>query len=190
MQGHRRQFLAGAALAGNQHIDIHLTQFFDLRQHLPHQRRFTDDAIHFVRFGQFAVQILHPRLQAEIFDRLAEQHPQLVHVERLGDVVESAGPHRSHRRMDTAERGHHDDDQRRFFAFHLLQHFHAVRLSQFQVEQHDIDILLPDCFQRCLRRMRLKHPEFILQGKRQRRTNRRFIIHNQQITHLSSAPPD
>ena len=92
--------------------------------------------------------------------------------------------------MDTAERRHHDDDQRRFFAFHLLQHFHAVRLSQFQVEQHDIDILLPDCCQRRLRRMRLKHPEFILQGKRQRRTDRRFIIHNQQMTHLSSAPPD
>ena len=45
-------------------------------------------------------------------EHLVEHDEQLVEVERLGQVVGRAGAHRVDRRLDRAERGHHDDARR------------------------------------------------------------------------------
>ena len=85
--------------------------------------------------------------------------------------------------MDAAECSHHDDDDTLLFCFDLLQDLQSITVTQFQIKQHDFNFFLPNCIQRVIRRVCLKHTKLIFQGEQQRRADCWFIIDNKQLTH-------
>jgi len=125
VQGAGHQLLAGAGLPGDQHRGVGMGQAADGAEHflhggggrLRHHPAFVVLGLA-LPFGAFGLgRFLHGAL---------DQRHRLVHVERLGQVVESAALKGGHGAVQVSERGHDDDRQAGMAFFQLAQQFKAV----------------------------------------------------------------
>ena len=105
VQQPRHQFLAGAALALNEHGGAAGGDTAHQRQQRRALRALGDDRLGRVASSHFPPQLAVLALQTSELDGAGDQRAQLVVVEGLGDVVEGALAHRRHRRRNAAVRG-------------------------------------------------------------------------------------
>ena len=137
VQGARAQFLAGAALAFEQHRGVGAGGAIDRGHHLPQGRRVADDARTAAARGRFFLQQAVIIQQAALLERARDQQQQVIGIDRLGEKVERALFHRLDGVLDAAVRGHHDHRQLRVELLHRAQHPHAVALGQAEIRQHE-----------------------------------------------------
>jgi hypothetical protein len=93
----REQFLAGAALAEDQHGRRELRDLVDQIDDVARHLARADDELAFGLVGDLRRQRQHLPVQILTLARVAHQRSQLVVVEVLGDVVIRAVLHRLHR---------------------------------------------------------------------------------------------
>ena len=132
------QFLAGAALAGDQHRHVLGGDAADGLVDLAHGRAGADDgAVHVGVRGGLGDhgRLAHPPGHLQ---RLADHPPQLVQVERLEQVVVGALLHRLDGRVRRLGHGDEDDRDARVDPADLLVDLQPGLVGQAQVEQNDI----------------------------------------------------
>ena len=132
------QFLAGAALAGDQHGDVLGRDAADGLVHLAHGRAGAENgALHVGVCGRLGDdgRFAHPPGH---FERLADHSTQLLQVERLEQVVVGALLHRLDGRVRRLGHGDEDDRDARVDAADLLVNLQARLVGQAQVEENDV----------------------------------------------------
>ena len=111
----RDRALAGAVLAGDEHVGFRRADARDQLEHRPHRRRFGDEHRPDVRLER-AVLGFEPLLAAQRarqLDLRAHDRQQPRVLPRLLDEVARAAAHGLDRHLDAAPGGHHDDRQGR-----------------------------------------------------------------------------
>ena len=108
VDGARRQLLAGARLAGDQHRHVVARQHLEGGEDLQHDRVAAHHVGEGVAVRQLAAQVLDLVDQPPALERLLRREQQLLGLERLGDVVDGALAHRLDGVLDAAVAGDHD----------------------------------------------------------------------------------
>ena len=90
VQRARDEFLAGAALAGDEHRDDALRQAADGAEHVLHRRRLAE------HLGHLGLRRVGHLLAQALVERAPDQLDGAVHVEGLGQVLEGAALERRH----------------------------------------------------------------------------------------------
>ncbi len=121
----RHALLADTRLAADEHRRLAARELGDHDPQRLHGRRIADQAWHGAGLGAY------PRQP----QRLIDQAPQGLHVDRLVDEIEGAGLHRRHRRADIAVGGDHGHRQLRLRALDVLDQLEAAAVRQAQVAQ-------------------------------------------------------
>ena len=88
------------------------------------------------------------------FQVLADLQPQFVHVERLGEVVHRAEPHRFDRAVGRRERRHHERDDVAIDVLGRAQHVDAADVRHPDVGEQQIDAFLLEDGDRLVARSR------------------------------------
>ncbi len=112
VQGAGDQFLAGAALAEDQHVDILRRDAADRLAHLLHDRAAADDPVALVLRGQHRRHAHQPGGLEGPFEHLAEP----LQVDRLDQIVEGAALHRLDGRLGRPVCRDEDDRPARLLA--------------------------------------------------------------------------
>ena len=129
VNGARQQFLAGAALAGEQHARVGAGHHVGLRQFVFHQLIARDDV---------GAPILVDVRESRDLERLLHMVEQILLVDRFGQKAERAALGRVHRVGNRAVRGENDHPQTRPAALQLLQQADAVHLIHAQIGDHQV----------------------------------------------------
>ena len=129
VNGAGQQFLARAALAGQQHPRIGAGDHVGLRQLVFHQLIARDDV---------GAPILIDMREARHFERFLHVIEQVLLVHRLGEKAEGAALRRVHGIGNGAMRGENDDPQARPAALQLLEQADAVHLVHAQIRDHQV----------------------------------------------------
>ncbi len=141
VDGPRHQLLARPALAGDQHRVLRASDLAGEVEHLLHGPTGRDDLRELLTTRE-------PRLQSYVFlgelallERAPDQHFQLGHPARLGDVVVGAQLHRRDGRLHGAVAGDDDDLGWRVELHGLAEHADPVHLRHDEVHQRHVEIL-------------------------------------------------
>ena len=137
VQRARKQFLAGAALAFEQHRRVGAGRALDLLRHVPHHGGFADDRRRAATLGELLLEQRVFRDQPPLRERPLDHQQQMVGIDRLGQEVERALLHRRDRILDAAERGHDNHRQFRIDVFRGLQDAEAVADREPKIGQDD-----------------------------------------------------
>ena len=143
VQGPGHQFLAGAALAQDQHVDVLRGDPADGLAHLLHDRAAADDAVAAVLGRQHGRHVHQPgRLEGPV-EHLAEA----VEVHRLDQVIEGAALHGLDGRLGGAVGRDEDDRPFGVEGLDLLEDIQAGAVGQLQVEHDHVRAVLADLLQ-------------------------------------------
>jgi hypothetical protein len=177
------QLLAGARLPAHEHRDVLGTHARNRLQELLHGGRLGDDgAAH--RLLRRQPSVLHA--QRARLEGAVDDQAHLIDVERLGDVLVSAGLHRPHRHALGAVRGEQHHRQGGVALVQLLQELHAVHPRHGEVGDHRVHALDErECLLRrfCQRRFVAARLEQLLQ----REEERRLVVNQQDSRHRFSS---
>ncbi len=141
VHGARDQLLAGPALAGDHHRRAAVGRLADRLEDLENARALADESFEAVLASQLALELAVLVLQALALERVGDGEPQLVELERLGDVVVGAELHRLHRRLGRGERGHHEHDRPRRVVLRRAQYGQAVHLAHPEIGDDEIEVV-------------------------------------------------
>ncbi len=147
VQRARHQLLAGARLAGDEHVRGRAGEAPHQREDVLHDRRASDDVLEAIRARDLAAEARHLGAQAALLERLLDRGREIVDLEGLGDVVVRAELERALGGLDRAERGHDDDVRRtalRLGGADLGEHVEPVHVGHLDVGDDEIDVALPD----------------------------------------------
>ena len=143
-----QKFLAGARLAGDQHVAVGRRDLRGGLQQLLHHRVLGDDLDLALELLDLLAQLGVLLLQRHLLQGRPDGLPDIVEVERLGDVIVGALLHRLDRRGDGGVGRDHDDLGIGIQLPALLQDLDAVDLLHLEVRQHDVELLLVQKLQR------------------------------------------
>jgi hypothetical protein len=110
----------------------------DPPQHLADGLRAADHVLELVALAKLAREELHLARQPPVLERPLDLHQELLLGEGLLDVVEGAEPHRLHRALDGAVRGHHDDLGVGLLLLHRAEHPEPVDAPHPKIREHDV----------------------------------------------------
>ena len=99
---------------------------------------------------------------------VADERPQLVVIEVLGDVVVGAVLHRLHGGFDFVDRRDHDDLDEAVVFLDDPQHLEPADAGQPDIQQDEVDVLLVEDRQRRFAAAHPQHAIFAFQDRRQR----------------------
>ena len=141
------QLLARAVLARDQHARVGRPHALHQPQHRLHGRRLGDQ-LGEAGAAEQPVLLLEPRAAAERARQLdlgAQLRQQARVVPRLLDVVAGPAPHRLHRAVHAAPRGHHDDGQVGIHRLELAQEVESFTPRRgvagvVEVHQHCVEV--------------------------------------------------
>src|SRR5207249_7643936 len=173
------QLLAGAALTGDEDRGAELRDGFDRLEDLLHLRRAADDVADVVAVADLAAELLELALQVGVLGRPLQVQPQLLDVERLGDVPERPELHGLDRRLQRLGRGQHDDRQVHVAGAELLEELHAVHPRYEDVEQHDVGGRAGERLERLLGGADGDRLVLVLQRHPERLAHALLVVHDQ-----------
>ena len=134
------EFLAGAALAGDQDRGPGLGHPFHQGQDLLHDPGLSHDVGEAVLFFQFLVQQAVGQDQVAVFQGLGDGHQDLFVFEGLEDVIEGPFFHGRDRFFHGAEGGHDDHRQVRVEAVQFVQELDAAHLGHLHVGEDEVQV--------------------------------------------------
>src|SRR6185295_9007191 len=175
------QFLAGAAVADDEHAGAGGSHQPHLLEEVLHGRRAADDALEAVALVEHLAQGRDLLLELLLLDQVHHPLAQLVEIDRLGEVVVGADPHGLHRGLDGAVGGHQHDAEVDLPLPHLLQEAQAVHAGHPQIADGEAGVVvLVEEFQRLLRVVEGAHGEpRLLEGDRHRFAGAGFVVDDQ-----------
>jgi hypothetical protein len=91
-----------------------------------------------VAFTDLPAEIFRLDQKRAPFEGAVDGDGERVDLDRLGEVVLGAGPHRSHCSADVAERGGHDHGKLRVLLAEFGKELHAVQSRHAQIGDHDV----------------------------------------------------
>ena len=112
MQGLGDQFLAGAALTGDQHRCPAVGNLFDLAVNLLHWPAFADEVVERISLSHMRTQLFDFALELLRVERAVHDDPQFFDVERLREIVCGSQLHGVDRRFHGLGAGQHDNGGR------------------------------------------------------------------------------
>ena len=134
------EFLAGAALAGNQDRGLRPGHPFHQGQDFLHDPGLSHNVGEAVLFFQFLVQQAVGQDEVAVFQGLGDGHQDFVVLEGLEDVIEGAFFHGRDRFFHGAERSHDDHRQIRLELLQFVQELDAGHLGHLHVGEHEVQI--------------------------------------------------
>ena len=141
VQQPREQFLAGAALAEDQHRRRQAGHLLHELDDLARGPARADDEFPIVLLGHLGVEAEHTAAQALPLACVGYQHPHGVGLEVLGHVMERAVAHRLDRDAQLLHFGHHHHLDVRVVLLGDVQDVEAADARQVQVEEHHVHVL-------------------------------------------------
>ena len=162
----RAQFLAGTALAGQEHVHVGLGQLADMLENLPHGFALADHQV--VGFARQSLGGLLYRGLLEAGDAASarQDHLKLFYVHGLLQEVESPALHRASAQIG-ADVGSDDDDLRQAILMeHRVDDLQAALglVLQPHVQADDPGLLAPQGIQASVQGLGLEHLVFRVQG--------------------------
>src|SRR6185295_7097653 len=136
----REQFLAGAALAENQHRRRELRHLVHQIDDVARDLARADDELALGLIGDLRGEGQDLPVQILALAGVADERSQLVVVEVLGDVVIGAMLHRLYGRLDLVDRRDHHDFNQTVVFLDDAQDFETADARQPDVEQHEVDV--------------------------------------------------
>ena len=109
MQGLGDQFLAGAALTGDQHRCPAVGDLFDLAVNLLHWPTFADEVVKRISLSHLCTQLFDFAFELLRVERAVHDDPEFFDVERLREIVCRPQLHGIDRRFHGLRAGQHDD---------------------------------------------------------------------------------
>ncbi len=186
------EFLAGSALAADEHGCLTRRHPADQGGHLQHLAAFADDAFDpmalLERFAQLSILGVQAVALADLLDLVQE----LIEIERFGEIVVGSVFDRRDRGLDAAVSGHDDHRGLGIDAAHRSQQIEAGKLGHLLIRQDQIERLLAKGLQpllAALGRGRLK--TLFSEKAADQLALRRFVIHYQNaeiVGHQLSGP--
>jgi len=144
VEGPGDEFLAGSALAGDQHRGLGIGDPLHYGEHLLQLGALADDAVELVLGTQLAVEHAILGLEAAVFDSLLHEtsdHIQALLLEGLLEVPECAGAQRFDGVLGAAVAGDHDAGQIGGDVADLPYQLQPVDARHLDVAQHQINWL-------------------------------------------------
>ena len=139
MQRLRDELLARAALAVHQDGQIGLGHLVDRLEHASHGGARAGHGPQAVLAGHAVEQQAVLALEPRALEGPLDDHPHLVVVERLGDVVVGPGFHGLHGELLAAVGRHQDDGRTRLHPTRSLEHVQAgLAAAEREIDQHQI----------------------------------------------------
>ena len=138
VDGPRDQLLAGAALALDEDGGLGRSRQPDELEDLSHPLGLADDAAESEAAGELLFEAAVLFRQAARLRALLDGQEHLFVLERLGDVVERAEPHRFDRALDGGVGGHDDDDRVRVPPADFGEHLEPGPVRKHEVEENDV----------------------------------------------------
>ena len=126
VDGAGKQVLARAALAEQEHGLVGRSDAARIGDHTAHRGRFGDHAAEALAGVEPTRERIGARGDRAALDDVADAQTELVHRERLDEIVDRAELHRFDRVLRGGMRGHEHDIGARRDASHLAQHGHTV----------------------------------------------------------------
>ena len=145
----RDQFLAGPALAGDEHRIIVRGDSADLLVDLLHRVAAPNDLLRFVWHRLAIINNRRYALKTAGFDRFRDEFLEGVQIERLQQVVERTATHRFNRRFRLGIRGHQNHRHSRVDCSEFLKQVEPALVRQSNIEQRDIRSLRLKRLQSC-----------------------------------------
>ena len=139
VQGLGHEFLARAAFARDQYRDLRIGDLGELVVEFSHRQAFAEQFLEPRRTSHRFAERTDLLLKLPALDGAAQDDGQQFHFDRLGDEIVRPGPNRRDRRLQAAERRHHDHRNRRPIGRQPLAELDAVGPGHFEVGQHDIE---------------------------------------------------
>ena len=175
------QFLAGAALALQQHGGARRGDLLHNVKNLLHRRRLADDVFQ----AELGVELLVQRnifhFELLLAQRAGDAHFQLINLQTtLGDVVVRAALHGLDRDFFRTVGGHQDADRRFGQRFGARDELHAVLVGQAKIREHHVEVFAFEQAERGLRVFGHINIVTIFERGAQSVARRLFIVHNQQ----------
>jgi len=138
----RHQLLPGAALALNQDRDIGGSHTFDDFEHLLHGRTGADHGLEAAVATQLRPQRLVLNSELGSLPGITYQETQLVHLERLGEILVGPGTNGFNRQPLRSVSCDNNDRRRTGTRGEFLQQIDARAVRQVYIEQDEVGILL------------------------------------------------
>ena len=135
----RDQILSGSRLPGDEDGAVGLRDGLDHLEHGEHRVAAADDVAELVRVFSARLSRTFSCLSRMRLEVLPHLQPQFVHVERLGEVVHGAEPHRFDGGVGRGKRGHHERDDVAVRFLGSAQHLDAADVGHPDVREQQID---------------------------------------------------
>jgi hypothetical protein len=137
------QILAGSTVTAQEHGGrAALGDILKQVEHANHRLVAPDHLVETELALEITAQLAHLPAQLGGFQALLDGEHQLIHVERLGDVVVRPQADRLDRLLQPAEGGDHDDDRLAVVLANLAEHVQAGEVGQLVVEQDQVVIAM------------------------------------------------
>ena len=139
VDGAREELLAGAGLALDQHGRVEGGHTRDLLVELHHPGRLADQVLEPVGRAQLPPVVEVLAGQAPRLERAAHDHCDLLHPERLGQVVVRAGAHRLDGRLDAGERREDHHREPRLGGAQALEDRETVEIGHAEIDERKVE---------------------------------------------------
>ena len=180
----RHQLLARAALAGDEHGGGRRRDLRDQlveARHLgmPAHQPLEPDGGLGAAAGEGRAQRDDLALEVALFQHAVREADDLIHLERLDQVVVRAALERLHRRAHVAHRGGDHHDHRRVERLDARQDVHAGLARHTLVEHDQVDLALRENLQRGGAVLGLEHLARLLEDGADRRPHALLVVHHE-----------
>jgi len=186
VHGAGHHFLAAAAFAGDEHRDRRARHAQDLVVHMAHRRRTAPELAEVAFLLEPGLQVVGFGFQRRRLGHPREDARELLHVQRLDEVVGRTQA----QRLDGGFQARVAGDQHHLGvgqALGVLDQRHAVAVGQHEVEQHDIGLLQRHLAARVPQRAGGGHRETLGGNEGGHHFGRiRFVVNDQCVRHGSS----
>ena len=190
MNGAGHEFLAGAALAGDEHRGIGGPDGLDGLEDALHGRALPDDVGGMRQVGDGLLEARVLLQGVAMRHGLGHQVRNLVGIERLVDVVVGAILERGDGGLDRGVSGHDDDQHVGIDFVQAALQFDAIGAAHLDIDQSDIEGLLGHASERFVGALGGGHVvAFLGKPLGQRIADAQFVVNNQQFSfdHFSTS---
>ena len=174
-------FLARSAVAGDEHAASPVGDLPDQGEDVAHGRALADEIAEGARLVHRPAQPLVLLFEDAPLDGALEGEQRHLGLEGLGDVVESAGAHGFHCRVDASEGGHENDGGLGADSPQLAHHLDAGLSGHPDVAQDGVELDAPRLPERLVRGARLPNlVSMLLEQRREHLPHRGIVVDHQQ----------
>ena len=142
------QFFSGAAFTPNQNRRVAVADLIDIVKHLSHARIFADNVakLIFIFKGRFKIGVFFGQLF--LFRGVTDDELEVLHIERLGNIIVCTFLHGLNGGFGGGITGHHNNRRSRANTVDSIQNINTIGTRHVDIGDHDIITTALDHFDR------------------------------------------